>query len=761
MMSVLINVVSGVMENKMPKRELTYFSLFSGAGGLDIGFKEAGFESLGASDIMEEAEKTFKKNWSKEPFIKKDIRELTIGEILKVTNGRKPDIILGGPPCQGFSVMGDKNSSDPRNELFIHYARIVKGLNPLCFVFENVKGIKTMFKGRYLKEVANSFASLGYDVYMKILDASDFGVPQRRQRVIIVGTKLNKAYFYPEKREVGIGKLKAYSNAGEAIMSLAGKENKFPNHSPLGHDERVIKRYNLIAEGGKLPPAKELPKEIRRKNFGNTYTRLHREKDAPTMVPGNNAFPIHPVLNRSLTPREAARIQTFPDDVIFEGNRRKQCILVGNAVPPLMAAHIALSIKNHLTNGIKKGDANSLDLLVKKFKRIDDTLEGITNKKLGDEINFIDLFSGAGGIMIGFKKAGFNPVLCADFDDAVFATHEYNFPDIPFVKGDLSEKKVSKELIKKLHGKKIHLIVGGPPCQGFSIFGKRRFVNTQTQDYNPHKDPRNKLVYTFLDYVKKIKPMWFMMENVPGFVNLDNGSFLKKLLKEFKDIGYKNLDYNIINTANYGVPQLRRRFILVGNRTGQVIPWSKPKYFKEPEDWQKPYRKISEVITDLASKSTLEKIPNHVVMNHSKILKERMSYIKEGKKMDLEKLPLYLKIGTNTKKTIKNYSHVYRRLDRNEPSITLVPGHSAFPIHPWLDRQLTVREAARIQTFPDDLIFQGSQMQQCKQVGNAFPVMAAETIGNIILKAIKNDWKEDNMSNLAKYSLIETNKNIG
>src|SRR3989344_8985243 len=116
------------------KDKVTYFSLFSGAGGLDIGFKEAGFESLGASDIMEEAEKTFKKNWSKEPFIKKDIRELTIGEILKVTNGRKPDIILGGPPCQGFSVMGDKNSSDPRNTLFESYVRLVGELKPQCFV---------------------------------------------------------------------------------------------------------------------------------------------------------------------------------------------------------------------------------------------------------------------------------------------------------------------------------------------------------------------------------------------------------------------------------------------------------------------------------------------------------------------------------------------------------------------------------------------------------------------------------------------------
>ena len=106
----------------------------------------------------------------------------------------------------------------------------------------------------------------------------------------------------------------------------------------------------MIPEGGRLPPPDDLPENIRRKNFGSTYIRLDRSKPSMTLVPGNNAFPIHPVLNRSLTPREAARIQTFPDDHIFEGNRRKQCILVGNAVPPILAANIALEVKNHLNN---------------------------------------------------------------------------------------------------------------------------------------------------------------------------------------------------------------------------------------------------------------------------------------------------------------------------------------------------------------------------------------------------------------------------
>ena len=126
-----------------------------------------------------------------------------------------------------------------------------------------------------------------------------------------------------------------------------------------------MERYKLIPEGGKLPPPEKLPARIRRKNFGSTYIRLHRKKSSVTLVPGNNAFPVHPVLNRSLTPREAARIQSFPDQHIFTGTRRKQCILVGNAVPPLLAANIAKVVKKHLLN--EKNISDETDMFVKNF----------------------------------------------------------------------------------------------------------------------------------------------------------------------------------------------------------------------------------------------------------------------------------------------------------------------------------------------------------------------------------------------------------
>jgi len=404
------------------KKKFTVYSLFTGAGGLDIGFEESGFHIVGASDIWVESEKTIAHNFPSVPFIRKDIRQITPEEILESTGGIKPDVFIGGPPCQGFSVMGDKNSADPRNSLFESYVRLVEALRPKCFVFENVKGIKNMFGGRYLKMVANSFASIGYDIHLKVLNSMDYGVPQSRQGVIIVGTLLDVPFNFPLPTFKQIGKLIPKKNVEDAIGDLVEKDATFPNHIALDHGEIVLSRYRLIKEGGKLPPPEELPEEIRRQNFGNTYVRLDRKKVATTMVPGNNAFPVHPTLDRSLTPREAARIQSFPDEHFFSGPRKEQCKLVGNAVPPLMAACIAESVTDHLQGKIKSPSA---DLYLVKNTLLD-LRAGQTSLQNKTKLKFIDLFSGAGGIGIGFDKAGYEHVFSADFDPGVAKTHRHN-----------------------------------------------------------------------------------------------------------------------------------------------------------------------------------------------------------------------------------------------------------------------------------------------------------------------------------------------
>ena len=163
---------------------------------------------------------------------------------------------------------------------------------------------------------------------------------------------------------------------------------------------------------------------------------------------------------------------------------------------------------------------------------------------------------------------------------------------------------------------------------------------------------------------------------------------------------------------------------------------------------------MGEVLTDLASDASLDEYRNHVPMKHKPLLVERYKYIPEGGKLDVEALPEHLKVGYRTDK-VKNYSHIFKRLHREKPSLTMVHGHNAFPIHPWLNRALTVREAARIQTFPDELEFFGSRQEQCIQVGNAFPPLLAELIANNLVKPIGNGWFIGKVPKSAYYALVE------
>ncbi|MFW1812751.1 MULTISPECIES: DNA cytosine methyltransferase [Acinetobacter] len=730
---------------------LNFISLFTGAGGLDIGFKEAGHNCLLASDIMKEAELTYSYNYPSVPFFREDIRQIPLDKFKKVIGDKEVDVIIGGPPCQGFSNMGNKNSSDPRNYLFENYVSLVNTFKPKCFLFENVKGLLTMFEGRFFENIVNSFLSIGYSISYTLIDSSLYGVPQKRERVFLMGTRLqHKKFNFPKPDVKPYGFLKSFKNVGDAINDLANFENEeFPNHIILNHSDIVKRRYELIPEGGKLPKPEDLPEDIRRKNFGNTYTRLDRKTISSTIVPGNNALPVHPYLARSLTPREAARIQTFPDNFIFKGDRRSQCILVGNAVPPLLAAKLADSIEKFISDvDYESIDTNHI-FIGEKFK-----LTKTKNSKNSGRVSlrFADLFSGVGGFTEGLKSAGLDCILGADFDRYAVEAYRKNHTDHECLEADLSDEEIQHNIAMRLKEQKVDLVVGGPPCQGFSIFGKRRFVNTKNHQIS--EDKRNNLVFAFANIVIKSEAKWFIMENVPGILSAQNGEYVKAIQEFFAENGYRT-ECKVINAADYGVPQLRKRFLLIGTKTDLVIPFPKPKYFSTPDSWQLPYRTVGEVITDLMDPSSYDLLSHHVPAKHAPTIVERYSYIEEGKKLDIERLPEHLKTGTKTGKPIANFSHVYKRLDRKKPSSTIVPGHNAFPVHPVLNRTLTVREAARIQTFPDHYQFVGPIINQCLQVGNAFPCLVAQIFGERLRTVINNEWKEENTTHLAKYSMLE------
>lgn len=710
----------------------TAISLFAGGGGMTLGLEHAGFETLFATDMEPASGATFRHNFPTVPFAVADIQRLTRHDIEQAVGGRKVDLIAGGPPCQGFSTLGDQNPADPRNGLFWCFVRVVTWLNPACFLMENVNYLRTQYGGRYEREIIAAFERLGYRVWVATLNAADFGVPQIRKRVFFFGTRLPGAFEWPQPTHGE--KRNPYKRVGDAIADL---REGAPNHVHLRHSEKVIARYKLIPEGGRMPPPAELPIEIRRKNFGNTYKRLHRERPSLTLVPGNNAFPVHPIEHRSLSPREGARLQTFPDDYLFFGNRAEQCRLVGNAVPVLLAERIGEAIRAHITGTLVTDDPAAIPLRPSiSSARGASTTQTTT----ANEFTAVSFFTGIGGLLLGFKNAGGEILGSYDLKNSVARNCEINFPTVEHVRADVGSLTF-EDVQRQIGARPVDVVFGGPPCQGFSIFGRRRFVNTK--NHRPEDDERNELSLKFIALALELNPRVIFMENVKGFVSTPRGdsTYLLEVEKHLRAAGYE-FEHKVVNCASYGVPQSRERFILVAWQRGMSFQWPEPKHFTEPKPWQRRVVTVGDVITDLMDPATHEETFSHVPMNHKELVVERYKLIPEGGRLPEATLPERLRKGYRSD-SVKNYSHVYKRLSMSAPATTMVPGHNAFPVHPVLHRTLTVREAARIQTFPDWMRFVGTRQQQCTLVGNAVPPLLAEIFATTIVKTLNGNFASE------------------
>lgn len=364
--------------------------LFSGCGGLTLGFKMAGFESILASDIDENCEKTFRYNFPDTPFICKDINEITKDEVDKLILGKYPDIIIGGPPCQGFSLANknrNKTEDDPRNRLFYQFVKFIEWYSPKAFVMENVKGLLSMKNGEVIKTIIDTFSNAGQGYYVdkRILCAKDFGVPQMRERVIIIGFRKDLGIFptfpAPNGEEITVDMAISdlpliYSGEGSDVMAYDSKpQNRYQemmrkgsemvhNHVAMKHTKRLIDRFNAILPGQSLLDVwdthgavkRGAPTEKSSSKFGQNNQRVFGDKPAPTIAASFQSNFIHPHLNRNFTAREGARLQSFPDTFIFQGMRTKmswekglsQYQQIGNAVPVLLAKAIADNIKKQL-----------------------------------------------------------------------------------------------------------------------------------------------------------------------------------------------------------------------------------------------------------------------------------------------------------------------------------------------------------------------------------------------------------------------------
>lgn len=333
-----------IKEGEKEMRKYTIVDLFSGVGGLSLGFQKEDFELLLANDIDEDVGKTFKKNHPEIPFLKKDIKKLTKKDFNKILGNRKVDVLVGGVPCQSFSMAGNrirKNvdcANDERHFLFMEFIRIAKILKPKIAIIENVKGILSSHKGKIKNEILEGLEKLGYRVDYKVLNSADYGVPQLRERVLFVANRINKKNLFPKITH----KPERYITVGQALKNVPKL-----NHNPRELSGVTLKRVKLIKQGKNW---QSLPKNLQTKSIhSGAYGRLSEKKPSRTIMTRFDTptvgFVIHPREHRTLTVREGARLQSFPDNFEFIGTNSSQNRQVGNAVPPRLSQAIAKQVK--------------------------------------------------------------------------------------------------------------------------------------------------------------------------------------------------------------------------------------------------------------------------------------------------------------------------------------------------------------------------------------------------------------------------------
>ena len=348
----------------------------------------------------------------------------------------------------------------------------------------------------------------------------------------------------------------------------------------------------------------------------------------------------------------------------------------------------------------------------------------------------LDLFCGAGGFSSGLDSLkDISTVIGVDFDKYATETFQKNFPKAVAITGDITDTSIKSQIVELAKDKGVNMIVGGPPCQGFSLKGKNLGLD----------DPRNFLFLEYYDLVKQIKPEIFVIENVKNLLNSEDGYFKDQIIEKFSSLGYI-INYGVLNAKRFGVPESRERAIIIGSLTRSVdLPTGSNKKvtvrdaisdlaYLESGEGSVESEYISPAQSAYQKKLRGKKLYNHIATNHSPIALEKLAMIPpEGDKSSLPK-ELHGK---------QKFATTWSRLEWDNVSPTIdtrfdTPSNGRNS-HPFLNRSITPREAARIQSFPDDFIFYGPKSSVCKQIGNAVPPLLGKAIGQAVLNCYNTE----------------------
>lgn len=722
---------------KLPQAKKVYVvDFFCGCGGVSYGFartrqSHVEFEVLAGIDIDTTALETYHKNVGALA-IAADIAQ--IGKdpaiLVDLLNGKdlqnlRPLVFIGCAPCQGFSALrkGD-DRDDARNNLLMSFAKIVRHYKPDAVVMENVPEIISGRFHNYYKSVAKSLRKDGYTLEEGVLDSSLFGVPQKRKRALILGT-LNGRIQLPENIFSPEESLTVRHAIGHLRPLESGTVDPYDSlHCAPNHTDRLLEMFKLIPPDGgdrrslpnhfKLEAHKRLD-DSRTPGFTDVYGRLRWDTPSVTITaksrsPGSGRF-LHPEQHRNISVREAAILQSFPQSFVFCGGPTRQYRNIGEAVPPLLSRFVARQVLDHF----QPQSIRVPDLFIRESVQHSDGAS--------ESLSLVDAFCGAGGISLGFQAAGIAVVSAFDSNVDAIETFRKNVS----LNGDVHAVADSglKEHLNKITKGTTYCLAGGPPCQGFSH-----------QRRGESNDPRNELVLQFADLIESLstRPVSIILENVTDLERPRGKKILAEFIARIEACGYVCFRHEL-NSADFGVAQLRKRIIVVALQKKFSKFYQGPQPLT-PDRWVTVGEALAGLPAHVVSNEFDSEIDNHQPSKEGELNRRRIAYVDMG--FGRKSIPQDLQLPCHAE-SYRGHRDVFGRLDWFSQARTITGGFDSFTRgefgHPFAHRSITPREAARIQGFPDWFSFVGNRASVRHQIGNAVPPPMAYSIANAIQNA--------------------------
>lgn len=717
-------------QKTFPEAEtIRLLDFFAGAGGMSAGFmgtRQSGleFKHLGAFDINATALETLAINTGAPVFVQ-DIRDMAddparLAELvpgLIEPEDRSPLVFIGCPPCQGFSAHRKKDPrNDPRNDLIAQFVKLCLYYRPDAIVMENVP---EMIKGKYqhyFETARQALSDAGYSIHGEVVDLARYGVPQRRKRAIVVAT-LDSKFKMPEA-PLEFSEARTVREAISHLRPLAAgqADPEDPWHRAPRHTARILERIEKIPfDGGDLRDLTEEDqlachldmKKAAQSGFSDVYGRLRWDVPSITITaksstPSCGRF-LHPEQHRNITVREAAILQGFPQNYVFAGSFVGQYRQIGEAVPPLFARFMAAAVLNYFRPVPEK-----VEIAQSRIRQAVIGQESSNRSTSGHKL--VDLFCGAGGLSLGMHGAGFESVLACDLNAPAVESFKANVGPATLI--DLSED-AAIELMREAVGDAPYVVAGGPPCQGFS-----------QQRRGADDDPRNLLVLRHAEIALSLenRPRAIILENVAYLDSPRGRPTLAKYLAMLTANGYRAFRYDT-NSANFGVAQMRLRLVIIAVAEEYVEHF----HGLKPISGNR-WLTIGECLSGVSTHPT--SLNNHVQSKESPINVARMAYVDMGRGRTA--IPAEFQLACH--RDYDGHLDVFGRLDWFGYARTLTGGFDSASrgeyVHPFRNRSITAREAARIQGFPDDFIFLGTRSEVRKQIGNAVPPLLGYAIGD-------------------------------